>query len=82
MIELTLQPTLTKMLPELGQMVLERVIVYGKEIMVIRFLDGTEIKVRIQALRLFQQSHIFFGFFRKNCELSINHIIFEYIGIF
>ena len=35
-----------KMLPELGQMVLERVIVYGKEIMVIRFLDGTEIKVK------------------------------------
>ena len=47
MIELTLQPPLTKMLPELGQMVLERVIVQGKEIMVIRFLDGTEIKVRI-----------------------------------
>ena len=47
MIELTLQPPLTKMLPELGQMVLERVIVHGKEIMVIRFLDGTEIKVKI-----------------------------------
>ncbi len=47
MIGLTLQPPLTKMLPELGQMVLERVIVQGKEIMVIRFLDGTEIKVRI-----------------------------------
>ena len=47
MIELTLQPTLTKMLPELGQMVLERVIVQGKEILFIRFLDGTEIKVRI-----------------------------------
>ena len=47
MIGLTLQPTLTKMLPELGQMVLERVIVQGKEIMVIRFLDGTEIKVKI-----------------------------------
>lgn len=47
MIELTLQPPLTKMLPELGQMVLERVIVQGKEIMVIRFLDGTEIKVKI-----------------------------------
>ena len=47
MIELTLQPPLTKMLPELGQMVLERVIVQGKEILFIRFLDGTEIKVRI-----------------------------------
>ena len=39
--------TSTKMLPELGQMVLERVIVQGKEILFIRFLDGTEIKVRI-----------------------------------
>lgn len=47
MIGLTLQPPLTKMLPELGQMVLERVIVQGKEILFIRFLDGTEIKVRI-----------------------------------
>lgn len=46
MLEITEQPPLTKMVPELGQLVLERVISNSATDMTFRFMDGTEKRVR------------------------------------